>query len=162
MRANDAAIFLHHQAYNIAAADAAGGGGISNGLGRWGSGGLCLILCVLLRGLIKSGKANNKPWLLAALGALAAAAFANAAGVWADLIGAVRDLTGMVSGLGLGEATPAAIGVCVGLVLWLFDLKPVQRVVWGFIAFTVWSAADGSLFDAVTLFFQNLAHRFGA
>ncbi|MGW2748455.1 hypothetical protein [Streptomyces sp. NPDC001450] len=153
-----AAMFLHDNGYTILAAD---GSGLSSSLGRWGSGGLCLILCVLLRGLLKSGKANNKPWILSGLGALAAAAFANAAGVWGDLLGSVRDMTTLVNDLGLGEATPAAIGVCVGLVLWLFDLKPVQRVAWGFIAFVVWSASDGSLFEAVTDFFANLANKFG-
>ncbi|MGW6203731.1 hypothetical protein ACWF9B_08810 [Streptomyces sp. NPDC055089] len=156
--AQSAAMFLHTSGYASLAAD---GGGISSSLGRWGSGGLCLILVILLRGLIKSGKANTKPWLLAGLGAFAAAAFANAAGVWRDVLGAVRDATSMVSDLGLGEATPAALGVCVFLILWLYDLEPVQRVVWGFIVFVMWSAADGSLPEAVSSFFVKLANKFG-
>lgn len=162
-RTNAAATFLHEQGYTIIAAEAQSGGGLSSAVGRWGSGGTALILCVLIRGLMTTKKkkvrsaVDDKPFILISLGLLAAAAFTNAAGFWDDIAFIARDLTLSINQLGIGDSTPAAIGFIMFLVLWLFELKLGARVLAGFIAFTVWSAADGSLWQNITNLFNHFS-----
>lgn len=162
-RTNAAASFLHQQGYTILSAEGQSGGGISSALGRWGSGGLCLILVILLRGLMttKRGKirkaVDDKPSILISLGLLAGASFTNAAGLWDDLGFIVRDLVLSVNDLGIGDSTPAAIGVVIFLILWLFELKLWGRLLWGFTGYTVWSIADGSLFENVSKLFDHVS-----
>jgi len=163
-RTTTAAAFLHEHGYTILSADASSGGGISSALGRWGSGGLCLILCVLIRGLTKTDKAqvkkivNEHPSILISLGLLTAASFANAAGLWDDVVFMTQDLVLSVNDAGLGDSTPAAIGVAIFLILWLYGLKLWGRLICGFIAFVVWKAADGSLFENITNLFDHISH----
>jgi hypothetical protein len=154
--AADAAMFLHDAQFTVLAAE---GGGLS-AVGRFGAGGTALIMMILAMGLKKSGKADGKPWILVVVGVIMAASFAAAGGFLTDLQKLALDLTGMVNNLGMGEATPAAIGVGIGLILWLFKLKPMQRILWGFLGYSAWSAADGSLFVGLTDLSNHIVQRF--
>ena len=156
--APDAAMYLHDHGLTMLAAQ--DGGGFISAIGRLGSFGVALVLLVLTKGLVKSGKANGKPWILVLLGLMIASSFAYAGGFLDDLNDMALEFTSMVNDLGMGEATPSAIGVCVALILWLFPLKPTQRIFWGFMAYVTWSAADGSLFTNITALADHLTHKF--
>ncbi|AEM88828.1 hypothetical protein [Streptomyces violaceusniger] len=154
----ETSLFLHEHAVTLLAAG--GSGGFISAVGRLGAFGLTLVLLVLTKGLVSSGKANGKPWILVLLGLMIAGSFAYAGGFLEDLNGMALEFTNMINDLGLGEATPSAIGVCVALVLWLFPLKPMHRIFWGFMGYVTWSAADGSLFKNIGDLVDHLVQRF--
>ncbi|MFD8335525.1 hypothetical protein ACFV42_23125 [Streptomyces solisilvae] len=154
---NDAAMFLHGQ--GLVSLSANGGSGLGI-VGQVGSFTTALLLLIVIKGLLKSGKANSKPWILVTLGLMAASAFAYALDLMDDFRSVVMEVTTTVNSLGWGEATPVGFGLCIAAGLWLFPLKPVHRLLLGFLAYVTWSVSDGSFVQNISNVTDMLIHKF--